>query len=233
MTRPPRWILAATWLGIVVAMVGSLAGCTGHLQSLRSDQQVVCSSPVGLGENRLDHIYVFVHDGFDPVDIIKTRTLRDQVKAAGFCNTYYVRLTETNLMMDLVRQIDHHDHEAHFAFVGYSLGVTRVRSVAKQAKVEGIPIDLIIYLDAYTNNHHPPHDPCDARRIVNFLTKPRGLYFGTDRLPGIENYEDPKIRHVKVPTEPEVWGLVTRELHELAERVQNGTYVPNRVRAGE
>ena len=166
----------------------------------------------GLNHARLDHVYILVINGFDPSEITNAHGLAHYLEASGFPHVYYTSQWASSKYEHQFCEIKAADPAARIAVIGYSMGVCCARTLAQGLKKKGITVDLLIYMDAFAKNHTPEHSPTDAKRIVNFITVHRLGIFGSDPLPGAQNYQVLDVRHVHVPTDSLIVEHVMNEL---------------------
>jgi hypothetical protein len=97
------------------------------------------------------HVHVFIANGVDPLCMGNLAGLRDYLTALGFPRTYYAQTYHAHWIKKHVRQARKEDHDARFVLIGYGLGAETVRAAARKLCGEGIPIDLVITLQASPN----------------------------------------------------------------------------------
>jgi hypothetical protein len=94
-----------------------------------------------------DRVYVFFLNGLDPVNYGNLTGIRDYVQDLGFHKTYYGQLYHASYFANEIRTIHKQEPDAQFVLVGFGRGARKIRSLAASVNAEGIPIDLMVYLD--------------------------------------------------------------------------------------
>jgi hypothetical protein len=117
-----------------------------------------------------DHVYVFLVNGLDPVNYGNLTGLRDYLQSMGLTKIYYGQIYHAWYFEKEVRRIHAQDPGGHFVFIGFSLGVNVINSMARAAQKDGVFIDLMVYL---SGNHFvgylPKDQPENVGRILNLL----------------------------------------------------------------
>jgi hypothetical protein len=171
----------------------------------------------GLNHACRDHVYILVINGFDPSEVTNAHGLAHYLEASGFPHVFYTSQWDFVKYQQQFCEIKAADPSARIAVIGYSMGVSCARTLAQGLKEQGITVDLLIYMDAFAKNHSPEHSATDAKRIVNMITVHRLGIFGSDPLPGAQNYQFLGVRHVHVPTDSLIVEYVMNELINLTE----------------
>jgi hypothetical protein len=130
------------------AAVATGSGCLGYLNPVDSPVPEVKHSCCHLPKYERDHVYIFFLNGIDPVNYGNLTGIRDYVQDLGFHKTYYGQLYHVSYFAEEIRGIHQHEPDAHFVLVGLGRGARKIRDLAQTVKAEGIPIDLMVYLDA-------------------------------------------------------------------------------------
>src|SRR5207248_6564974 len=89
---------------------------------------------------------------------------------------------------------------------------------------DGVPIDVLMYVDAKFIKDEPHARPGNACKLINFLAK--GYLFTSGNLEGAENLRLPEGWHFASPTHPGVLEVLARELARLAGSVPAVDDVP-------
>src|SRR5262249_59643625 len=100
-----------------------------------------------------------------------------------------------------------------FVLVGFSLGANMVRDLALDAKSEGVPIDLLVYLGGNTLENIPEDRPDNALRIVNILAS--GCLWNGAWLDGAENIHETDVWHFRTPTHPRTLDVLTPNITQV------------------
>src|SRR5205085_7772295 len=98
--------------------------------------------------------------------------------------------------------------------VGFSLGANLMRDLTYAVAEDGVPIDVLMYVDAKFIKDEPHARPGNACKLINFLAK--GYLFTSGNLEWAENLRLPEGWHFASPTHPGVLEALARELARLA-----------------
>ena len=201
---------------IATSLICSL-GCKSCVNPVNPASPEVVARLQAVPAQCREHVYVMVINGLDPSNMTNAKGLAAYLESIGFPNTYFTPMRSCFCYIDQVLDIKRADPQARIALVGYSMGVCFAHKIAKDLKEDGVLVDLAIYLDPFTFNDTPKHDPEDATRIVNVITEPRlwGILH-SDVLDGASNIQFLGVRHVHVPTTSSIVERVTEELTLLA-----------------
>jgi hypothetical protein len=172
---PTRCALA---LGVLAGTAGP--GCCAAFPAQPAEVREYCA---GLDQCRRQHVYVFMINGLTIVPHIygSLDGYGEALPALGYTHlsvgTHYDRWKYLNQ----IRCIYQSDPQARIVLIGYSIGGSVVHSVARTLEKEGIPIALLVYLDAHTfvnNFHHRPGNVCRAICITSsgLVLKGRTVY---------------------------------------------------------
>jgi hypothetical protein len=146
MKEAARWNREIVRL-LVTAALATGSGCLGFLNPVEPPVPEVKHSCCYLPKYERDHVYVFFLNGIDPVNYGNLTGIRDYVQELGFRKTYYGQLYHLAYFADEIHGIHQHEPDAHFVVVGFGRGARKIRSLAATVEAEGIPIDLMVYLD--------------------------------------------------------------------------------------
>ncbi len=122
-------------------------GCMSLLNPVDPPAVEVKESCCHLPKYERDRVYVFFLNGLDPVNYGNLTGIRDYVQDLGFHKTYYGQLYHASYFANEIRTIHKQEPDAQFVLVGFGRGARKIRSVAAGVNAEGIPIDLMVYLD--------------------------------------------------------------------------------------
>jgi hypothetical protein len=141
-----RWSRKVIQFIICAALAGA-SGCLGFLNPIDPPVPEIKEPCCHLPKYCRDHVYVFFVNGIDPVNYGNLTGIRDYVQELGLHKTYYGQLYHVGYFADEIRKIHHEEPDAHFVLVGFGRGAKKIHSLAATVKAEGIPIDLMVYLD--------------------------------------------------------------------------------------
>jgi hypothetical protein len=94
------------------------------------------------------HVYVFLANGVDPLCLGNLAGVRQYLTALGFPKTYYGQTYHRHWIEKELRQAHKDDHDSRFVLIGYGAGADTVRAVARSVSQDGIPVDLLVTLQA-------------------------------------------------------------------------------------
>jgi hypothetical protein len=92
------------------------------------------------------NVYVVLVNGVDPLCLGNLKGLRDYLGSLGFTKTYYAQFYHEHCLLAELRQVHQEHPEARFAIVGFEYGASPADKLARKAVDEGLPIDLLVYL---------------------------------------------------------------------------------------
>jgi hypothetical protein len=178
-------------------------------------EHVTCCSE--LARPCRNHVYVFLVHGMDPLDFANLSGVRDYIQSLGFIKTYYGQLYHTWYFERELKRIHEEDPLARFVLIGFSFGANMVRDVARDAKKDGITIDLLVYLGGNTLENRPEDRPDNALKIVNILAS--GCIWNGDTLDGALNLHYSDVWHFGSPSHHHTLKVLAEELSVVADRV--------------
>jgi pimeloyl-ACP methyl ester carboxylesterase len=113
-----------------------------------------------------------------------------------------------------MRRIYQRDPEARFVLIGYSMGGGVVQEIARTMAAEGIPIALVVFIDAHGICSDLDHRPGNVVRTVNINSQSPILHGRV--LADAENYQVNTFRHLAAPKNVECLETLARELIGVA-----------------
>ena len=162
-------------------------------------------------------VYVFLINGVDPFRYGNLSGLRDHLIGLGFNNVYYGELYHTGWFGEELRRVHKENPDARFVVVGYSRGAEPAGHMAHEAAKEGIPIDLLLYLDARIIPAPDVKDQLPIGRTVHLQSDgPRGQ---PSEVKGAESVVLTKAGHFEVPSHPYSVEFLTSEVIRIAQTV--------------
>lgn len=201
------------WCGALVLGLLGLSGCVPcyyHCQSqpacVEACQNVPCDAR--------NKVYVFLVNGFDPTNCANFSCVRDYVHELGFIKTYYGQFFYTNWYCDEIRRIHECEPDARFALVGFSLGADAVRKVAESVGQDGIPIDLLIYVDAVSVPRNCTAVPGNVGRAINLVSN--DVFLRGAEIDMAENHHLIDANHFALPTHLFTLETLSHELMQVA-----------------
>jgi hypothetical protein len=214
MAKTRARLLAAGMLCAVASLSSGCASIRHTMQPIQPELEARCQN---LPSVERDRVHIFVINGFDPFHITNAEGLAQYLRELGFHDSRFRMMWTACSYTKSIHEIKAADPDARIVVIGYSMGVCFGRKLAKRLKEEGITVDLLLFLDAYTFNNRPEHSPEDATRIVNIMTEPRGM-LGSTPLHGVLNFQYPDVRHYFIPTTQCIVEHIVREISDLADK---------------
>ena len=168
-----------------------------------------------------DHVYIYLINGLDPLELLNFRGVQDYIQALGFCHAYYGQMWHVPACLRHIRRTQAADPQARFVLIGDSLGANLARDMTCWLQEDGIPVQVLIYLGGDTVFNKRKNRPANACRVVN--VRAWGLVFlggglcNGQEIDGCANYRLPGfVRHANVPQNPYWLNLLGRELYLAA-----------------
>jgi hypothetical protein len=161
-----------------------------------------------------DHVYIFLVHGMDPLDWANLEGVRDYCHRLGFSKTYYGQLYHAPYFKKELCRIHREEPQAHFVLIGFSFGANMVRNIAQDAKQEGIPIDLLVYLGGNTLQNIPRDRPENVARIVNVLAS--GCIWNGAWFDDAVNVHETDVWHFGSPSHRQTLEILAQELGHIA-----------------
>jgi hypothetical protein len=209
-----RGLHALLRTGLLLFALFAGPGCLGFVHPIHQPAAELVDPCHTLPHCCRDHVYVFIIHGLDPVDLANLSGVNEYLHDLGFNKTYYGQLYHVWSFDKELHRIHHEDPDARFVLVGFSFGANMVRNLARSAKEEDIPIDLLVYLGGNTLKNIPRDRPENALRIVNILAT--GWIWNGDTLDGADNTDVPDVYHFGSPTHRYTLEMLARELAVVA-----------------
>jgi hypothetical protein len=161
-----------------------------------------------------DHLYIFLINGVAPMHLGNLKGLGEHLKERGYLHIQYGELTAVSRFQTMIRQIQQDDPSARFVLVGFSLGANKVCELAQATAVDGITIDLLVFL---SGNHWlgglPNEKPSNVTRVVNILAS--GFLAHTGQRTWAESTQVPGAWHFGTPGHTKTLDLLIRLLAEV------------------
>ena len=93
------------------------------------------------------HVYLFMMNGGDVLELGGMQTLRDKLCCAGYSKIYYAQLPDSDWFYEEMVRLRHIDPSARFVLMGYGVAAKNITKVAQLCAPWGVPIDSVVYLD--------------------------------------------------------------------------------------
>ncbi len=208
----PRWLAAA-----IAGTLAAASGCASCLHPVAAPPPDAAAQCAALPQACRNHVYIFLIDGPDPIDLANLGGVRDALISLGYIKTYCGECWHTGYFQEEIRRLHHEDESARFVVMGFSLGANAARDVADGVRIDGVPIDLLVYCGGVGLSNDPKNRPDNAGRVVHILAK--GADMAGTALDGADNVEFSDVYHFGSPTHPYTIRLLAQELTEVASRV--------------
>jgi hypothetical protein len=167
------------------------------------------------------HVHVFLINTVDPCDAGDLGGVRAFLIDLGFIKTSSGQLYHADRFANEVRQIRACDPDAHFILIGFDRGAAAAQEQAEILTRDGVPIDLVVYLDGV---FLPDRPPPPGVRVVNVHNA--AGFCDTGALRQADNLVVPECGHFAVPTHPVTLELLAHELAQVAESVPMRPLLP-------
>jgi len=168
-----------------------------------------------------EHVYTFVVNGFDPLQLANLNGMTGYLRRLGFSQTHYEPLLGYRATKRHIREIRQSDPEAKIVLVGYSLGTLVVRRLANDLQREDIVVDRLVYLGGDFIGNTQESRPSNVATVVNI--RGHGSFFsGYDLLfngANIDNAVNVRLgsRHFLLPSREQTMETLATELTSLAQ----------------
>jgi len=175
---------------------------------------------------RCDHVYVFLVNGIDPLNLCHFDKMPDYLRSQGYDHVTMGRLnTSRRPFYREIRRIRAADPCARVVLVGFSAGANVVCRVTDDLAADGMQVDLLVYLGGCMVSNSPAWKPRNAGRVVNIRDSGLvflggGLMSSGDDVDGVNNVQIPGVSlHVDTPAQQVTQETLARELAAQAAAV--------------
>ncbi len=183
------------------------------------DPQVVKSCETAPSDGK-EHVYTFVVNGVDPLQLANLNGMTGYVRRLGFSQTHYESLLGYRATRRQIRAIHQSDPDAKIVLVGYSFGTLVVRRLANDLQKENIVVDRLVYMGGDFIGNTERSRPSNAAKVVNI--RGHGLvFFGYDLFfngADLDNASNLRLdtRHFLLPSREQTMETLASELASLA-----------------
>ena len=164
-----------------------------------------------------DHVYIFIANGLDPINLGNLTGVRDYIQKLGFNKTYFGQLYSESSFKRHILHIHADDSDARFVLVGFNVGGDLIHSLADAVQKDGVHIDLMVYLDGKPLVNNLKRSPENAGRVVSIRAP--YLVWTAGEIDGAENLKLDPFWHFGLPTHPQTLDALARELAMVAATV--------------
>jgi len=183
------------------------------------DPQVVKSCETAPSDGK-EHVYTFVVNGVDPLQLANLNGMTDYLRRLGFGQTHYEPFLGYRATRRQIRAIHQSDPDAKIVLVGYSFGTLVVRRLANDLEKENIVVDRLVHMGGDFIGNTERSRPSNAAKVVNI----RGhgvVFFGYDLFfngADIDNAQNVRLdrRHFLLPSSGQTMETLASELASLA-----------------
>lgn len=112
-------------------------------------------------------VFVFLIDGFDPLDCCGVTRVRRSLIDLGFIKVYDGHFYHAAWFADEMRRLHAEEPDAHFVVAGFSTGAETARSLAESVGPDGITVDLLAVVDGPLWTAADPHKPENVVRVIH------------------------------------------------------------------
>lgn len=205
---------------LVGALLLALTGCFGPQIRPTSELAAPCHDLPRCARN---HVYIFMLNGFDPLNCCHFSSLRGYVIGLGFNKVYSGEMYHAGWFARELRRIKQDDPDARFAVIGFSFGANYAQLMCQLLGEDGVRPDLLLYLGGDTLANTSAGCAGNACRVINITGKgcvmlAGGVWNGED-LTGAENSRLPEVSHSELPTHAHTLEVIAHELMMLAASV--------------
>jgi hypothetical protein len=179
-----RWLLGA--FALAAGMLGS-SGCLtlSHTCALPPGCAETCQAVPCACRGK---VYVFLVDGFDPLDFSRVAEVRSSLIRAGFTKVYNGQFYHSGWFADELRRLHTEEPDARFVVVGFASGVEVAASLAESVAKDGVAIDLLASVDAPFWSSAPQKQPANVQQVM--AVHGQSLFGAADAVAG-QNIEIP------------------------------------------
>jgi hypothetical protein len=112
-------------------------------------------------------VFVFLIDGFDPLDGCGVARVRQSLIDLGFIKVYDGHFYHAGWFADEMRRLHAEEPDAHFVVAGFSTGAETARSLAESVAGDGITVDLLAVVDGPLWAAAVPAKPENVVRVLH------------------------------------------------------------------
>jgi hypothetical protein len=203
-------------LGMLALLSGP--GCLSFLNPIGPPPPQQAFSTLSIPPIYRNHVYIFMVHGMDPLDMSNLSGLRDYIHELGFIKTFYGQVYHYLEMKYHMGLIHEKDPLARFVLIGFSFGANVARELAYDAKEEGVPVDLLVYLGGNTLENTPRDRPAHVGHVVNILAS--GCIWNGCQMDNAINMHYDHVWHFGSPSHVDTRAVLAQELALAASRVR-------------
>lgn len=199
---------ARIWLALGSLGVLVNSGCvTCTYQAQKQCLEACHVSP--LDPQLRQHVYLFLMNGYDPLDCAGMTKLRDEVCAAGFPKVYFAQRADRRWYEAEIRRVACEDPAARFVLAGIGGAAEHLVPLAAGTAADGVAIDGLLLLDPIGEL-----DPSSPVRTIVLTSK--NWKHGSA---GVELSQLQDAGHFALPTAPSTMTTVLELMSESAQLV--------------
>jgi hypothetical protein len=163
------------------------------------------------------HVHVLLINGFDPMHYGNLIGVREELRCLGYYHSYYGQLYHTHIFKKEMRRVFTEDCQARFVVVGYSLGAPAAYTLAQDARDEGLPVDLVVFIAGKGVKYLQERHPDRPIRVVD-IKACNWIWKGEFHEPA-DRVDEGDIGHFRAPTDYRTMNTLEKELAVVSARV--------------
>lgn len=209
MRGPTRRALTA--LGLITLLTPGCLSVLNPVPDPLAEARQACDS---LPITSRHQVYVVLVNGADPLCCGNLQGVREYLGTLGFVKSYHAQLYHEACLIKELRDVQAEHPDARFAVVGFEYGALPARNLARRAAEEGLPIDLLVYLQPKGLKPDAGFTTSAIRRLITIHAGSGDLLQANLQMG--ETVNVPCISRYGVPTHPDTLAVLATELTHLA-----------------
>lgn len=164
-----------------------------------------------------DRTHLFFINGLDPYYLANFGGQCQYMKSLGYYNSHFGQWNEVEPLRRKIVEIYQHNPDIRIVLVGYSVGANSAQTLARQLRIDGVPVELLVYVagDFITDTRQP----LNVKRILSVsghtsIVVGYDLFLRAPEIEGASNYRF-DVRHFQVPTRTEMMDLLIQHVMEI------------------
>lgn len=194
-----------------------MTGCAldKGIAPLPRDMEQVCRAVSGQGQR---HVYVFMVDGADVLDLSGMHKLKKYLHSLGFTKIWLGHRHHEGKLTEIIREVHLQDPQAQFVLLAHRRGAEPARNIARNLGACGVAFELLAYLGGSHLDNESGYRPQNVMKVLYY----RGGWQLCQGQPlaQAENETLMDADTMEVPTHPEVVERIVYELTRIAGSVE-------------
>lgn len=141
-------------------------GCLSVPAQVASEKSEAQLPSEELPQYNKNHVYIFIFQGIDPLDLPAQAALREYFINQGYLKTYLGSAVYSRWYIDEMRRVHKQDPDARFVLGGYGDGADMARLVAKVLEKDGAAVDLLVQINAGIAENDVTNQPENVAQAV-------------------------------------------------------------------